>query len=246
MVALASNGYVVAAPDHSYGAIAAVFPDGEVAHQNPMALPVGKGLPETELLAAARKLGEQWAGDLRFILDSLQKMDQIGDTAIGKGHIDFTRVGALGHSTGGGASLQFCALDPRCGAVLALDPYMDPVAPDALSAGVDSALMGMFAEGKSDHSADDKDFFLDLRKASDGGIYQFEIRGTKHFDFTDLPAFSPLASTLGLKGPINGDRALEIITDYTLAFFNKQLLGIKSGILEPGAPGYPELDWIYP
>ena len=244
MVALASQGYVVAAPDHSYGAIAAVFPGGDVAYKNPNALPMGMGLPNDEFMAAAHQLGLQWAGDLSFVVDSLQEANQNDELVIFQDLLDFSKVGALGHSTGGGAALQFCALDNRCGAVLALDAYLDPVDPEALSKGISSAVLGMFSESGLDHDDEDGvDLFKLMVSNSTGAIYHFEIQGTKHYDFTDLPAFSPLASTLGLKGPINGARALGIITDYTLAFFGQHLLGVESDILSLGVDSYPELVW---
>lgn len=243
MVSLASHGYVVAAPDHAYGAIATVFADGKVAYNNPMALPTGKGLPEDEFMTAAYLLGEQWSGDLSFILDSLTEIDPNSDLAIFQNHLDFERIGALGHSTGGGAALQFCVQDSRCQAVLGMDPYMDPVSPDVLASGTDAPMMAMFSEGWASHRDDNSIQFDQFRRNSTDVVYSFNISGTAHFDFSDLPAFSPLASTFGLKGPIPGDRALRIITDHTLAFFGQHLLGVASEILSAESNGYPEVNW---
>ncbi len=243
MVSLASHGYVVAAPDHTYGAIATVFPDGEVAYINPMALPTGRGLPEEEFLAASYSLGTQWSGDLSFILNSLEDIAPNNELVIFQDRLDFDRVGALGHSTGGGAALQFCVQDSRCQAVLGMDPYMDPVHPENLMLGTDASILAMFSEGWTSHNRDNGDLFEQLRQNTTGSTYRFMIKGTTHFDFTDLPAFSPLASTFGLKGPIRGERALQIITDYTVAFFDQHLLGLESELLHPGLDDYPELVW---
>ena len=111
MVALASHGYIVAAPDHTYGAVATVFPNGDVSFVNREALPTGMGLTEDEFMTAARLLGAQWAGDLSFILDVLWEGQTNGYLGILKDRLDFQRVGALGHSTGGGAAIQFCVLE---------------------------------------------------------------------------------------------------------------------------------------
>ncbi len=46
------------------------------------------------------------------------------------------RVGAYGHSTGGGAAIQFCGTDPRCKALLGQDPFMRPVSTEVLESGV--------------------------------------------------------------------------------------------------------------
>jgi hypothetical protein len=49
------------------------------------------------------------------------------------------------------------------------------------------------------------------------------ISGTKHFDFSDLPLLSPIAPQLGLKGPLNGPRVIEIVDSYLLNFFEMTL-----------------------
>jgi dienelactone hydrolase len=243
MVALASHGYVVAAPDHTYGAVATVFPDGEIAHVNRQALPSGMDLPEDEFMAAAHILGAQWSGDLSFILDVLEADPPGNEIGTLNDRLDFEQVGALGHSTGGGAAIQFCVQDLRCQAVLGMDPYMDPVALEVLASGTDVPLMGMFSEGRSFRSGDNIDQFAELISNSSGEIYRFEIKNTGHFDFSDLPAFSPLAATFGLKGPLSGERALKIITDYTLAFFGHYFEGEPSEILNGNSEAYPEVIW---
>ena len=52
---LASHGYVIAAPDHTYGAIATVFPDGSIALNNPEALP---GAAEISQIRPRREHGD--------------------------------------------------------------------------------------------------------------------------------------------------------------------------------------------
>ena len=133
---LASQGYIVAAPDHTYGAVATVFPDGKVALNNLEALPTNNDLSDAEFLMAVQLLGDQWAGDLSFILDLLEESDRDGPAGQLANRLDFTRIGALGHSTGGGAAIQFCATDARCKAALGMDPYMDPVSFSVLDKGL--------------------------------------------------------------------------------------------------------------
>jgi hypothetical protein len=52
------------------------------------------------------------------------------------------------------------------------------------------------------------------------------ILGADHYDFSNLPALSPLAPLLGFQGPINGVRIQRIIDDYVIAFFDWQFKGI--------------------
>ena len=117
MVALASHGYVVAAPDHTFGAVATVFTNGDVAFVNREALPSGMGLSDDDFMDAARLLGAQWAGDLSFILDVLEGSHPDVEIGLLHNRLDFQKVGALGHSTGGGAAIQFCVQEltvPGC------------------------------------------------------------------------------------------------------------------------------------
>jgi predicted dienelactone hydrolase len=238
---LASHGYVVAAPDHTYGAVAAVFPDGRVSLNNPKALPTGMGLSDTEFLVAAQRLGKQWAGDLSFILDTLANLDP-GDVAGQLAYrLDFTHVGALGHSTGGGAAIQFCATDPRCKAVLGMDPYMDPVASTVLAEGLSQPNMAIFSDVWAKDRSHNNAIFQSFSDNSMGDNYRYYIEQTDHYDFTDMPAFSPLAPYLGLKGPLNGDRVLEIINTYTTAFFGHYFKNELSPLLSQTSTEFPEI-----
>jgi hypothetical protein len=63
-------------------------------------------------------------------------------------------------------------------------------------------------------------------------------------DFSDVPAFSPLAPYLGLKGPLNGERVLEIVRAYSLAFFDDTLLGKQAPLLEGQSDDYPEMIFV--
>jgi len=74
-----------------------------------------------------------------------------------------------------------------------------------------------------------------------GDGYYIEIPTMFHVNFTDLPNWSPVTSQLGLTGPINGQRAHDIINAYSLAFFDKHLRGQPSTLLDRPAAQYPEV-----
>ncbi len=238
---LASHGYIVAAPDHTYGAIATVFPDGRVALNNPAALPTGEGLTDIDFLTAVQLLGEQWAGDLSHILDIFENLDPEGTAGQLAHRLDFNRVGAFGHSTGGGAAIQFCAADARCQAVLGMDPYMDPVGFNVLDEGLAQPNLAMFSAVWAEDRSRNNETFNQLTDNSSGDHYRFFIEGTAHYDFTDMPAFSPLAPYLGLKGPLKGDQVLKIVNTYTLAFFGRYFRSEDAQILEMPSSKFPEI-----
>ena len=82
-----------------------------------------------------------------------------------------------------------------------------------------------------------------MLQASSGDVIEFRIEGTMHHDFSSLPLLTPLASSIGLKGPISGNRVLQLINSYTVAFFDQYLLGIDQEILEPQKSPYAEVQF---
>ncbi|NUM45915.1 MAG: hypothetical protein HUU38_14515 [Anaerolineales bacterium] len=233
MQELASHGYIVVAPEHTHASVITVFPDGRVAAHNPNTLPDGVSEPEYDL--AAQRLLEQWTADLQFVLDTLTLMDEM--EPILRGKLDLDRVGVLGHSTGGGATVQVCAVDPRCKAGLGMDAWLVPVADEIIASGPQQPFLFLYSElwPKPKNMA----LFEKLFGTMGSPVARVTIQGTAHYDFTDLPALSPLAPYIGLKGPLNGGRVQEIIDAYSLAFFDAVLKG-ESGGWETGLEGFPE------
>jgi hypothetical protein len=83
----------------------------------------------------------------------------------------------------------------------------------------------------------------ELVGASSGEVTEFRIKGTEHHDFSSLPMLTPIASGIGLKGPISGERVLSLINDYTVAFFDQYLLGEETDLLETDNLPYPEVQF---
>ncbi|HNO84508.1 MAG TPA: hypothetical protein PKM54_07770 [Anaerolineales bacterium] len=218
---LASRGYVVIAVQHTYGAVVTVFPDGTVAPNNPQALPEDANDPNYEVVA--RKLVNQWAGDISFTLDQFAGQNQDSESIFFQ-TLDLSRVGVYGHSTGGGAAIQFCGTDPRCKTILGMDPFMRPVSEEVLQNGLSQPSFFMFSQGWADVTDSKNNQLFNQFQPNLGdnrGI--IVISGTKHFDFSDLPLLSPIAPQLGLKGPLNGGRVVEIVNSYLLGFFEMTL-----------------------
>ena len=238
-VQLASHGYIVIGIQHTYGSVITVFPDGTVAKNNPTALPDGK--PTEEYEAAAHILSNQWAGDMGFTLDfmEMQKKDPGSPFYT---MLDLGRVGVYGHSTGGGAAIEFCGTDTRCISVLGMDPFMRPVTYEVIENGLSQPSFFMFSQRWADDldSRNNQLFknFIPNVKQSFGVI---TINGTAHYDFTDLPLLSPLAPQLGLKGPINGKQVITIVNDYLLSFFNLTLKGESTNLFAGGNKKYIEV-----
>lgn len=236
---LASHGYFVVGVQHTYGAVVTVFEDGTIAQNNPAALP--SGAPDEEYDAAAHKLVRQWSGDLVYALDFLTEQNSDSKSPFFES-LDLSLVGAYGHSTGGGAAIQFCATDDRCKALFGEDPFMRPVATEVIESGVIQPAFFMFSQRWHDdsNSLNNRLFkpFFEKSHAALGAVY---IAGTAHYDFSDLPLLSPLAPQLGLKGPINGKRVTTIVDDYLLSFFDMTLKGDVSNLFNTTYVKYDEV-----
>jgi hypothetical protein len=237
-IELASHGFIVAAVEHTYGAVVTVFPDGRVAYHNPDTLPDSLG--EAESLQATRQLGNQWAEDLSFTLDTLEELDQGMNGNRFTGRLDLGHVAAMGHSTGGGAAIEFCRRDSRCQAVLGMDPYMKPVSEITLDGGMSKPGLYLFSESWTTSS--NLELFDRFFAHSQGETWRGRIAGTAHYDFSDLPLLSPLAPAIGLKGPISGPRVVQIINTVSLTFFDHVLRSQLSGFLASGVSPFPELE----
>ncbi len=233
---LASHGYVVVAVEHTYASVLTVFPDGRQALHNDETLPEDRG--EAAYLEGAHQMLDQWAADLSFMIDTLETMNADPASPFA-GRLDMAHVGVMGHSTGGGAAVQVCAREPRCVAGLAMDAWLKPVAEDILAHG--PAQPFMYMQSEAWRSEGNSERLQQLLVGSTGGTIWVSITGTDHFDFTDMPSLSPLAYQLGLKGPIDGKRIIELVNTYSLAFFDFHLKGQPSPLLDGPAAEYPEV-----
>lgn len=132
---LVSQGYVVAAVEHTYEANAVAFPDGrvfpfseEISHQ--MRPPPGVSFDDwiPKGLAAGQERTDVKAADLRFVLDRLFQLNCAGGASSRlAGRLDLTRVAAMGHSAGGSVAVRACQLDSRIKACISLDGGGYPV-----------------------------------------------------------------------------------------------------------------------
>lgn len=235
MEELASHGYVVASADHVYGNVLTVFPEGRVVfYEEERVFP--KGVPFVE---AGGRLVDVWAADVVFVAEQMAAWNgEAGHLLAGR--IDTSRMGTLGHSTGGAAAVEACAQMAHCGAALGLDAWIQPVSERFLD-GYPKTLMLLSAPewlGPENAAVG-----RTLYRQRDGEGYLLTMAGAGHFDFTDIPLLSPLTQLLGLSGEIDGQRALAIINAYGVAFFDDALKGQAEPLLDGPSPAYPEVSF---
>ncbi|MGH8944864.1 MAG: alpha/beta hydrolase family protein [Acidimicrobiia bacterium] len=227
--ALVSNGYVVIAPDHTYGAVATVDHQGEVIPYDPAALPDRQEVGDQAYFEAAERLVETFAADIVTVLDGLEEGEE-GPFAAISGVADLTRVGVVGHSAGGGAAVNVCLTDERCDAVLGLDPWVEPFSVRTLRIGATRPALFMRSDGWRGTANDS--LLRGIAGRSEAVTYWLGIEGAEHNDFTVAPFFSPFADQLGLKGPIPTGRLLPILVNYLVGFFDVYLVGTGTAPLD--------------
>jgi dienelactone hydrolase len=228
METLASNGYVVIALDHTFGAVATRLGDQAVEY-DPAALPDPDEVGAEAYLRAGDLLITTFAADIVSVLDELTAGVD-GPFAPLAASADLERVGVFGHAAGGGAAIVVCLHDERCDAVLGLDPWMEPI-PNRVIRETPTR-PALFVRSDEWRDSSDDAALRGLVGRAVAVTYLVDIEGTTTNDFTLLPLISPMASQLGLTGPIPAGRVIPILDNYLVGFFDVALLGTGAAALE--------------
>lgn len=237
-----------------------VFPDGREAralpldqmvpliHQShsPVAIP-----PTFNGRVLENGIASYLAEDVSFTLNQLAALNQADPNAILTGRLNLAQIGTFGISLGGIAGAEACRTEPRLRACFFTDAPMPVnvmkfglqqpalwITRDAETMRLERRRSGGWSEADiSEHQTSMRAAF----KNSRGAGYFVQVPGMFHVNLTDVPLWSPLLPWLGITGPIDAKRAHNIINAYTLAFFNRHLLGRTEKLLHGAASRYPEV-----
>ena len=155
------------------------------------------------------------AEDISFVLDQVESLN--ADDAKFAGRIDLERVGAVGHSMGGAIVVLAAAMDDRIQAVVNEDAFIKPESYPSIEQPF------MFFSTSTE-------FF-----PAQGPKYTVIVDAFEHPAFLDFATFVPEFTSL------EGERTVEIIRVYLLAFFDKYLKGEPSELLDGNSEDYPEV-----
>ncbi len=263
---LASRGYIVVAIDHPGAAAAVVFPDGHQvvgldraqfqAAVRPSYLPPAPGTPRDGtpippgLARQGGSLIAYLAQDVVFTLDQLESLNRADPNAILTGKLDLRRVGVFGISLGGIVVGEACQREPRLRACLVMDAAMST---DVVRAGLRQPAMWITRDAASmrlerQRAGGWPEVEIQAHQTSMRAVYEglssagyfVRVPGMFHGNFTDIAIWTPLASLLGVAGPINPQRAHDIVNAYTAAFFDRHVDGRPAKLLEGPAWEYPD------
>lgn len=255
MEELASHGYVVFSIAHHYEAKFWIYPDGRVGFLDPqspgfqqiMAEQSKPGMMELfNAMFTTRGVSEQealfrqtidfmpifllegprfWAQDISFIIDRLDTLNAL--EGLLKGKLDLGRIGVMGMSMGGAAAGQACLENNRIKAAINCDGGLLGDLADTTI-----AVPFMFMGSKRFIGYDEV-----FAKHMAGDAYTLVIPEADHYDFTDLTL---LLREHMMIGTIDGARMIEIVNDYSLAFFDTYLKDKRSKLLQADHEPYPE------
>jgi pimeloyl-ACP methyl ester carboxylesterase len=261
---LASHGYIVVGVNHTYETTVTIFADGRVLSRNPEAIAGALGPQDGPYEEAFVKRGavcDYKAADLRFVADRLEQINTGSDDWLA-GRLDLNQLGAIGHSFGGAAALQWCRYDPRCRAAVNLD---GAVWSQVGTAGLDRPALQVLAphrefavtaeDAVKAGMAPDTAWFEAEKDITFGGWrtvdrlarpgYTFQIQGATHLSFMDVP-FLPVREDAAVTAMLSAtdiapERMWRIVGDLVLAFFARHLGGVWSDLLDQPGPSYPEV-----
>ncbi len=185
-----------------------------------------------------------WVQDTSFFLDEL-----LGGTVEAFGflgdHMDLDRIGVFGMSYGGATAGMFCASDSRCKAGLNMDGLQ--YGNHDMKLEIARPFMIMNADRRLEFGEDQDSPPLPFEMndfvyaQATGPAYSLTISGTKHINFGDLAYLAPMATLLGVAGPIEASRMNAIMNAYVTAFFDQHLRGSNSLTELPAKDDYPEI-----
>jgi dienelactone hydrolase len=251
---LASYGYIVIGLDLPMEGFT-VLPSGAISSAD------DDSANASDDAAVQRRQVSTWAADISFVLDRLQNGKVSGRAAAVARGIDWRRVGAFGHSSGGLISIEACGHDRRLRACVnldggVLDPHGDPIA-DFVSAGLKKpSLFLMERPVYSDEdlarrhrtraSYETQDTVITatmehLQHGALGPFYLAHVTGTGHFSFSDGPFTMPTTITRFGGRIIDANRGWQLITTTVRTFFDEYLSTAREASLVRLTKTFPEL-----
>ncbi|MFA9397349.1 MAG: alpha/beta hydrolase family protein [Clostridiaceae bacterium] len=237
---LASNGYIVVGIDHTYGSEVTVFNDGDVAYLNKDALPEREMTPN--FLESANTLVTTYAGDVSLTLDELVKFNNGKINSEFKGKFDLSKIGLLGHSTGGGADVFVALEDSRIKAIVGMDAWVEPINSEDIEKGLD--MPALFLRSGSWETGFNNENLLSLINNSKNAESLYQINDTTHLDFTMVYMYSPLTKYMKLTGNLDGNISSSIQKEFINKFFDENLKGEESINIEDVADEWGEVQDI--
>ena len=204
---------------------------------------------------------DAWTADVRFVLGRLAANGDSIPSAVGAS-VDWKRVAAIGHSSGGLVALQLAAVDERVRATVDLDgglvtPDREPLArcvPDGakrpslllrshpLYDDADFARRGITREEWEKRGAPGKATLEAFAAVSKAPLVVAAVAGTGHMSFSDAPFVMPDTITRFGGKPIDPSRGRQVITSAVRAFLEDAFASDSGGAFTAVLKDLPEIE----
>jgi len=222
---LVSHGFFVISPDHPFDANVTIFDDGRIADYRSGTTynqaKRGKGIELTEKDFWDFRLPQIMTrtADIQYLLDELEMRYSTGESPWSA--IDLERIGIFGHSYGGATSVMVSYADKRIDACISLDGWNVPIPQNVIDNGLNVPFLYI---GRPEWDTKLNYEKLDtLLARSTLAADKLILEGTKHFDYSDTPYFSPMAKRFGISGELPADEILSILNLQIISFFDKHV-----------------------
>lgn len=248
---LASNGYIVMSLDHPYHSFFTHDTEGKLLTVDPNFIQEvmrinEEGISEEEILEKSHKWLAIRTADMNFVLDSVEVAKSEGissevwfiqseESEIVKvlSMTDSDRIGLMGHSLGGAASVSVGREREGIDAVIDLDGTMlgeELSYENGVYQFYDEAypvpLLSIDNEEHYEEGIMVGDLYVNtvvVKNAVDSRHTYFV--GSGHMNFTDLPLFSPILASLLGTGTIDETECIKTMNAIVLDYFNCYLKG---------------------
>lgn len=254
---IVSQGFIVININHTYESVGAPFPNGEMKfydsefdsnnNTEEMAKMIWLAMEDfkkaenleqkSEAIDSTLKnyfaadINERWAKDFDLVVATLSLWEK---SSFLSGHVDTTKIGAFGHSQGGGAASQALLDNPKVKAGVNLDGAQ-------WGNMIDTSHSKPFLLLASDWPSDHPDFNkIAYKNGSSSDFYSGKILDSGHASFMDIPFMLNL-SLLNEAGSIEPQKAIDITGNVVVDFFNKYLNDADIDLLKL-AKSYPNLE----
>lgn len=206
----------------------------------------------TESLAISNARVRNRAGDAASVLNALAALNAGDPGGRFKGRLNIDGAGVFGFSFGGAVAAEARLRDKRFKAAINIDGWHFC---EAAEQGVESPYLMIISSDTRMPTADElqapspetrfsalltkREFDQPIAAMARNGGYLLSVNGAKHANLTDAAFRCFLMRRMPL-GPIDPNRAFEIMASYAVAFFQTYLLDNRSPLLDSAARAYAE------
>ena len=217
---LSSQGYLVAAIDHSYDCNLSIFPDGRFADYR------SDITGEPDSIAIRKQQLDTRSRDVIFVLDKLKEIQSGKIKSKLNGKINLRKIAVGGHSYGGATAILSANRDDRVYACFILDGWINPVPNSIIETGLRKPFLSVGRPDWKDSDYPDNYTYLSkLVTNSAKPNYNIAIDKTLHLDYTDIPLYSPIIKYVMDVGTLSPSVSHVLINNLVHDFLESHLLG---------------------